>query len=47
MKVAAVDLHHREFQANMSSDTVTSHVRHLLTEFSVFTTCRLKTGICP
>ena len=44
MKRGAIDLHHRELQANMSQDTVTSRMHHLLTEFRVFTTCRLKSG---
>ena len=43
----AIDPHHKELQANMSQDTVTSHMRHLLTTFRVFMTCRLKSGICP
>ena len=42
MKGGAIDLHHRELQANMSKDTVTSHMRHLLTKFRVFATGRLK-----
>ena len=45
MKVGAIDLHHRELQVNMSQDTVTSHMRHLLTKFRVFTTCSLKLEI--
>ena len=38
MKAGSVDPHHREVQANMSHDTVTSHMRHLLTKVRVSTT---------
>ena len=36
MKVGAIDPLNRELQANTSYDTVTSHMRHLLTKFPCF-----------
>ena len=36
MQVGAIDPHHRELQANMSQNTVTTHVHHLLTKFRRF-----------
>ena len=36
MKTGAKDPHHRNLLANMSLDTVTSHMRHLMTKFRVF-----------
>ena len=47
MKVGAIDPQHRELKANMSEDTVTLHMRHLLTKFRAFTMYRLKEVICP